>query len=517
MNQNEMRTRVGEVCEAWSRGQAVVHALQHDLDSLADALASANSEIADLIADKRSAPREEKSYYRELISSAKERKFGLVAELRAKRVEMGQAKAALAATRGSERSVRKVLESELHRLSAAQSRIKGSPLDLASELGDLRQVVAGGAGFCQEQLRYLHSVFSNTGEFVRGGPVGEGSFDVSTQLFAGLVRVVGDSIDATAQLAADIVFDPLLSDRFELPSGADMSQLLDGSGDENTPDAASDDFVYIFDQQPWWSVLAPDSSTPLHLIDPPQLEPYLTVDGSRTVPSETYHVFDTIDVLGLSTEQKAVAHAAALLNARGHSVVLAIGGPGLADMISLDSKGQLWISEVKGTEVGGALPQSGLKRTLLDSLSAGDRGLTTMFENSPEWLLRRPGGVNRVDQVLDEIGRAIDASKDPARTQELRSLREKYREGARDGFSPLTSNNELIQVGFQSSGDYLPPPMLHRSKVFDEYIEAAEPSRIVQIDVVIGSAKSDIFERDSDRTTSEASPADTASASEPEA
>jgi hypothetical protein len=55
-----------------------------------------------------------------------------------------------------------------------------------------------------------------------------------------------------------------------------------------------------------------------------------------------------------------------------------------------------------------------------------------------------------------------------------------------------------VQVGFQGDGDNLRPPSAMRSQVLDRYIDDVEPSMIVQVEVVSGSAESPLFERPPD-------------------
>lgn len=187
-----------------------------------------------------------------------------------------------------------------------------------------------------------------------------------------------------------------------------------------------------------------------------------------------------------------------LLQARGHRVALSVGGPGLPDVISLDASGRLWISEVKGTTISGKLPASGLKRTLATGSHAN--APYTMFENAPEWLLRHTSGIGRVEQVLGAIDKAIESTAEAGHKLQLRELRERYRDAARQGFSPLICDKQLVQVGFQNANDNLAPPSWFRSELLDEYIHEVEPAKIVQVEVVLGSAQSEVFDQPSQIT-----------------
>jgi hypothetical protein len=255
---------------------------------------------------------------------------------------------------------------------------------------------------------------------------------------------------------------------------------------------SSDELQYISEVLPPSPVIGPtpDPKNPLHLFEPPHVGPYLTLDGFRTVVCETYRVFDTVDTHGLATDRKAVIHAEALLRSQGHAVVLPIGSPGLPDLISVDPTGRLWISEIKGTDISRPLPSTGLRRTLTTGPTSPREA---MFENAPVWLSRVTGNYCRVDQVLDAVSRAIETSA-PGDREALQNLRENYREAARQGFSPLVCGKQLIQIGFQMDSESLKPPSAFTSKVLDEYIAAVEPSKIVQMEVLLGSAESEAFD-----------------------
>jgi len=263
-----------------------------------------------------------------------------------------------------------------------------------------------------------------------------------------------------------------------------------GSGESAT------DEVEFVSEPPHWAVLGPtpDAESPLHLFGPPVREAYATVDGSRTVPYESYSLFDTLSVDGLSVEEKSLMYAEAFLQSRGHRAVMSIGGPGLPDIISLDRDGRLWISEIKGTDVSRLLPATGLERTL----SGEGQESQTLFENSSAWLLRQTAAFNRVDQVLTAANRAYEGENDAGKKEEFRLLRESYRAAAREGFNALSCDKQLVQVGFQGDGDNLRPPSAMRSQVLDRYIGDVEPAMIVQVEVVSGAAESPVFERPPD-------------------
>jgi hypothetical protein len=261
------------------------------------------------------------------------------------------------------------------------------------------------------------------------------------------------------------------------------------------------DDVEIVPDPPFWSVLGPTPShkSPLHLVEPPRAEPYLTEDGTTAVQTETYTVFDTVDVADQSGEMKGVIHARALLESQGRTLVLEIGGKGLADVLSLDPQNRLWITEVKATEKSSNLAEVGLMRDLVKDAGLDpriDRAYERVLELSPQWLTRTDAGtlMDRPTRVLHAISKAIDTERDPARKEALRLVSGAYREAARNGFNPLYCHKELIQVGLQSDGDYLMPIQMMRSKMLDSFVKEVQPERIVQINVLKGSKDSEIFE-----------------------
>jgi len=120
-----------------------------------------------------------------------------------------------------------------------------------------------------------------------------------------------------------------------------------------------------------------------------------------------------------------------------------------------------------------------------------------VLELSPQWLARTDHGslLDRTSRVLKAISAAIEAEQDPARRESLRVVSSAYREAARHGFSPLVCHKELIQVGMQAEGDQLKPIQVMRSKTIDEFCREVQPDRIVQINVLKGSANSEFFDK----------------------
>ncbi|MBN1656504.1 MAG: hypothetical protein JXA30_22225 [Deltaproteobacteria bacterium] len=234
-----------------------------------------------------------------------------------------------------------------------------------------------------------------------------------------------------------------------------------------------------------------DKPNGLRMIGSQLSEVYATQDASRSLRCHEYTVCDTIDSPGPEASKDAIGRAAveyatALLNELGHVGVLAIGNV-LPDVMSVDNNKKLTISEIKGTATPTNLASSGLKRKVKADVEIGMERKTTLMENSPAWLLYKSNDLDRPMRTLKAIDDEIVKENNASRKEELRTLRESYREAVRCGFNPLVCDRQLVQVGFLSEGASLRPPTDFRSKAFDEYIRAAEPSRIIQINVVRGS------------------------------
>jgi hypothetical protein len=233
----------------------------------------------------------------------------------------------------------------------------------------------------------------------------------------------------------------------------------------------------------------------LTLLEPPRTEPYLTYDSGNTVPCESYVVSDTLQVpepANRDIELASIEYAKALLEMEGHSGIFEVGGPGLPDMLSVSPDEKLCVTEIKGTTKQTDLHASGLKRSLVRDGSEG-REVESLMENSPAWLMRSGSGFDRVKQVLDAIDKAVAVENVASRKSELLSLRDGYREAAARGFNPLVCDRQLVQVGFHREGDVLKPPSATRSQVFDEYVREVQPSRVVQVDVVVGASDASGF------------------------
>ena len=239
-----------------------------------------------------------------------------------------------------------------------------------------------------------------------------------------------------------------------------------------------------------------DESLPLTLLEPPRTESYLTYDGGSTVSCESYVVADTLRTpvpLNRDIEMASIEYTRALLELEGHSGIFEIGGPGLPDMLSLSPDERLCVTEIKGTAKQTGLHASGLKRTLVRNDSEDQMVVESLMENSPAWLMRSGSGFDRVTQVLDAIDKAVAEETVASRKSELLSLRDGYREAATRGFNPLVCDRQLAQVGFHREGDVLKPLSAIRSEVFDEYVREVQPSRVVQVDVVVGACDASDF------------------------
>ncbi len=226
----------------------------------------------------------------------------------------------------------------------------------------------------------------------------------------------------------------------------------------------------------WYELKAGGREERLQLAEPVHLDAYLTRDEATVVSSEALTVYDTLTKPGMSTEERSIAYADALLKEKGHAGVLAIGGPGLLDMTSL-LDGKLWVTEVKGTQGATGLERSGLLREYRDGSKA--------WENSHQWLMRELAiGKSGVIATIEAIDKAIAGSQtDPVRASELEAMRHAYVEAARTGFSPLNCEKQVVQVGFQEQGDVLRPPEAIESSRLDGFIQETE-SKIVQINVI---------------------------------
>jgi len=234
----------------------------------------------------------------------------------------------------------------------------------------------------------------------------------------------------------------------------------------------------------------------LTLLEPPRTEPYLTYDSGNTVPCESYVVADTLRTPGPSNrdiELASIEYTKALLEMECHSGIFEVGGPGLPDMLSVSPDEKLCVTEIKGTTKQTDLHASGLKRTLVRDDSEGRQVVESLMENSPAWLMRSGSGFDRVTRVLDAIDKAVAEETVASRKSELLSLRDGYREAAARGFNPLVCDRQLVQVGFHGEGDVLKPPSATRSQVFDEYVREVQPSRVVQVDVVVGASDAPDF------------------------
>ncbi|MEQ1886547.1 MAG: hypothetical protein ABL967_15895 [Bryobacteraceae bacterium] len=249
----------------------------------------------------------------------------------------------------------------------------------------------------------------------------------------------------------------------------------------------SEEFRYLPEPpEPTFWPTSDSVERPLVLVEPPRFESYLTQDGKNTVPCEAYSVYDTHDVQSLSQELRGVAYADSYLRCQGHEVVLPIGGSGALDMLSLDKAGRLWVTEVKETETARNIAASGLDR----QLSSASGSPVTLYENEPSWLLRETPKFSAVDSVLGTLKSTIEAESDLGRKEGYRRLRDAYVEAARQGFTQLSTNKSLIQVGFTEQTGELKPPQAIRSQKLDTMIERVEPNNVVQIEVVVGSKDS---------------------------
>jgi hypothetical protein len=225
----------------------------------------------------------------------------------------------------------------------------------------------------------------------------------------------------------------------------------------------------------------------LKFVDPVTESSRLSMEGTVSTPIIGYSVADTIDMSGLNAEEIGIRYATALLEATGRETVVALGGPYMWDVMSLDGEGKLWISELKGTEKFGSLAGSGLLRKLQVKDNEGQPYTVEFFENSREYLqIKAP----HVEKHLDDL---IQSEKDINRRDSLLELRTKLADAIDQGFMPTTYNTEVIQVSRSSGSDTIEPVDVIESGRIDNYISAVQPNRIVQIDVIEGSAASEMM------------------------
>lgn len=450
MDERQIEADVARIEIDWQHQMSRWAEASADLARISDAIDDVKAEIADLIEAKRDAADEDRQALREEIQYAIERKSDLIAEAREKRSEMAGIRANVRHLRSEANNLSSGLQAELKRLSKGAERIRSSsPASVSFGISGVWSAVESGHRFCIQMLQNLDAVFergraNSSDDLVF---VADGAVDGAAGVLGGIIDVVaglvGKGVDATAGLVG-VAIDA-------------TTEITDKTVD-----------------------------TGLLLTEPPLREMYLTLDERRTVPFESYSVFDTLAIPGRSVVEigeAAVEYAAALLKGLGHASVTAIGGPGLPDILSLDRDRRLWVSEVKGTQ-SFRTPASGLARVLASQDKGGNRIQERLMENSPAWLSRSSGSVNRVSQVLAAIDRAMVAENASSRREDLRALREAYREAAKSGFNPLVCERQLVQVGFHQSGDVLKPPSAIKSAAFDEWVKVVEPAKIVQIDVI---------------------------------
>jgi hypothetical protein len=220
-------------------------------------------------------------------------------------------------------------------------------------------------------------------------------------------------------------------------------------------------------------------------------EVYSTQDDQHSLPFEAYTLTDGLGLPGTAVQEvgdAAVQYSKALLEKLGHCSIFEIGGAGLPDILSIDTARRLCVSEIKGTRSYRTLSASGLVRQVISSDVGGNKTRSVLLENSPAWLLRSSGNFDRVGQVLAAIDLAMKQETNPSKCEELRILRESYREAARSGFNPLVCDRQLVQVGFHTEGEALKPPYAVQSTSLDNYVRDAMPSKIIQIDVLPNSS-----------------------------
>jgi hypothetical protein len=188
-----------------------------------------------------------------------------------------------------------------------------------------------------------------------------------------------------------------------------------------------------------------------------------------------------------SQEIFGVDTAMAWMAARGRRAIVALGGPGRPDILSLTRNGKLVRSEVKGTFSDTSLGASGLFRSrkvsrmeqislsFLPQIWDGKgpaKDSISVAENSREWIAISAGSILR---HLDQVAAQMD---DPQLKADYSELADRFRSSYLEG-RLVEEGSEVIQVG--RSADGLPDPA--DSMAVHQYCEVARPSQIVQINV----------------------------------
>ncbi len=194
------------------------------------------------------------------------------------------------------------------------------------------------------------------------------------------------------------------------------------------------------------------------------------------------------DQRGRTAERFAVETAMAWMTSRGRRAVVALGGPGKPDILSLTQDGRLVRSEIKGTFNNTPLAGQGVFRTVRvakfervpDVLKPSAVRLpdgsfrVTVAENSREWVQINAGSILR---SLDLIAKQV---KDPSMQASYIELADKFKRSYRDGRIGREAS-ELVQVGQGGPGGELPYP--DASTTMSRYCYEARPDQIVQLQV----------------------------------
>jgi len=207
--------------------------------------------------------------------------------------------------------------------------------------------------------------------------------------------------------------------------------------------------------------------------------------GEKTgaIPYRVYSVPRQDRIIdGETAERLGLSVTSSILAAEGRRAIVLLGGPAKPDMISLDSAGKLWLTEVKGTFKGTALSRAGLLRSVIGNpddpraqLPDPLTGKVKVWENSPEWLRRSGADVLRNLKAMEE------AAADQSAKSAVRELMLRYAEAVSAGFEPTSHMTEMFQVGSSSIGESL--PYLDASPALHAYCAEVEPERITQVEV----------------------------------
>jgi hypothetical protein len=299
--------------------------------------------------------------------------------------------------------------------------------------------------------------------------------------------------------AAQRLHDMLLSLRRELGRG-------------NTEELGENELTYVPIEgvKTWPDAVPLADGTPsaIHPIDGERS--FYDIGDGRSILIDYHDVTDTIHPSGSGPQDKeafGVAYACEYLRTEGHVIIEELGGSHAPDILSVgrSTGGRLVVTEAKGTTTGARIDQMNLAATLADG--------TERLENE-RGNLRRTGPL-----VLRRLTRDIDSCGDPKRKQDLMALRSEFGRMVQRGFVPGEYDTQIVQVGWVDSSvdretssvdkdTRLRPASLIEGERWREYLRAAQPNRVVQINVHAGSEQARASDNAREDRSNGTSPAD---------